>query len=48
MTIPAKWQKRFANCDVEIRDYMSEAVAADKLKLLNKLTPFVQAYTQGL
>ena len=47
MTIPAKWQKRFANCDVEIRDYMSEAVAADKLKLLNKLTPFVQAYTQG-
>lgn len=47
MTIPAKWQKRFANCDVEIRDYMSEAVAADKLKHLNKLTPFVQAYTQG-
>ena len=34
MTIPAKWQKRFANCDVEIRDYMSEAVAADKLKQL--------------
>ena len=47
MTIPAKWQKRFANCDVEIRDYMSEAVAADKLKQLIKLTPFVQAYTQG-
>ena len=47
MTIPTKWQKRFANCDVEIRDYMSDAVAEDKLKQLYQLPPFVQAYTEG-
>ncbi|NBK97121.1 MAG: transaldolase [Erysipelotrichia bacterium] len=47
MTIPTKWQKRFANCDIEIKDYMSIPVVEDKLKQLNKLKPFVQAYNEG-
>lgn len=47
MTIPVKWQKRFAKCDVEIKDYMSIPVAEDKIEQLNKLTPFVQAYNEG-
>lgn len=47
MTIPTKWQKRFANCDVEIQDYMHTPVAKDKMEQLYKLPPFVKAITEG-
>lgn len=47
MTIPTKWQKRFEVCDVEIKDYMSEPVAADKIEQLSKLKPFLQAYNEN-
>ena len=47
MAIPAKWQKRFEVCDVEIKDYMSEPIPAHILNELMKLPPFVKAYTEG-
>lgn len=47
MTIPAKWQRRFANCDVEIKNYMDVPVAVETLRQLRKLKPFVQAYEEG-
>ena len=47
MTIPVKWQKRFENCDVEIKDYMSIPVDEFKIHELMKLKPFEMAYTEG-
>lgn len=47
MTIPYKWQKRFEDCAVEIKDYMSIPVDDFKIKELNKLEPFQKAYTEG-
>jgi len=47
MTIPAKWQNRFAECDVEIKDSMSLPVNAETLAYLLRLEPFKQAYTEG-
>ncbi len=46
MTIPYKWQKRFASCDVNIEDNMAKPVAPTTLAQLEKLEPFVQAYTE--
>ena len=47
MTIPVKWQKRFANSDLEIKDYMSIAVDENHINQLLKLEPFKVAYTEN-
>lgn len=47
MTIPAKWQKRFAQSDVEIKDYMSIPVPEETIRQLRKLPPFEKAYQEG-
>lgn len=47
MTIPSKWQKRFENFDLEIKDYMSIPVDDYKLAELKKLEPFNLAYNEG-
>lgn len=47
MTIPARWQKRFAHCEMEIKDYMSEPVKEEYLKALLSLEPFKLSYMEG-
>ncbi len=46
MTIPADWQRRFAKTDIEIRDYMSDPIPADKLAALLTLPTFQKAYAE--
>lgn len=47
MTIPAKWQRRFETCDVEIKDNMSQDVPEVIMNQLNKLPAFRVAYNEG-
>lgn len=47
MSIPYKWQKRFDESDVEVKNTMEEAVASDTMSELFKLPPFVSAYSEG-
>ncbi len=47
MTIPVKWQKRFVNSSIPIRNYMDIPVEARHLEELTQLTPFVKAYTEN-
>lgn len=47
MTIPYKWQKRFEQCDVPIRNNMDTPVPDAYLAQLRRLPPFVQATTEG-
>ncbi len=47
MTIPTKWQKRFAASDLEIKNIMNQPVEEFKLNELMKLEPFNLAYQEG-
>ncbi len=46
MTIPARWQKRFEKCDLEIKNYFDVEVDNEVINQLNKLQPFVKAYNE--
>lgn len=48
MTIPVKWQKRFVDCAVEIKNYYDVPVEEWKINELLKNPLFVQVYSEGV
>lgn len=46
MTIPYKWQRRFADCDVPLENNMDKPVPERYLRQLNRLSPFRTAVTE--
>lgn len=47
MAIPAKWQRRYAPSDIEIKSRIDEAIPEAMLDTLLTLEPFRMSYTEG-